>query len=64
MAEDPRPFLHFKTFEKFQAKLADGTINPNKHFVTIKDKGLIWIKGKMYVDNDRLKDLNSYYNNW
>lgn len=64
MAEDPRPFLHFKTFAKFQQKLADGTINPNKHFVVIKDEGLVWIRGKMLIDNGRLKDLNSYYNDW
>lgn len=64
MAEDPRIFLHFKTFEKFQEKLNDGTINPNKHFVVIKDEGIIWVKGKVYSDNNRLKDLESYYNDW
>ena len=64
MAEDPRIFLHFKTFEKFQEKLNDGTINPNKHFVVIKDEGIIWVKGKVYCYQNRLKDLESYYNDW
>lgn len=64
MAEDPRPFLHFKTLAKFKEKLADGTVNPDKHFVVIKKEGLVWIKGKMLVDNGRLEDLESYYDNW
>ena len=45
MAEDPRPFLHFKTLAKFKEKLEDGTINENKHFVVIKDEQLLWVRG-------------------
>lgn len=64
MAEDPRLLLHFKTLAKFKAKLADGTINPERHFCVIKDEKLIWIRGQYYTDNTKLENIDSIYNDW
>lgn len=69
MAEDPRIFLHFKTLAKFNEKLADGTINPDKHLVFIKGtdtkpEGIIWCRGVFYADNFKLSNFISYYNDW
>lgn len=64
MAEDPRLLLHFKTLAKFKEKLADGTVNPDRHFVVIKDEKLIWIRGIYYADNSKLENLVQIYNDW
>lgn len=64
MAEDPRFLLHFKTLAKFKEKLADGTINENRHLVFIKDEKLVWCRGIYYADASKLDNFNSYYNDW
>lgn len=64
MAEDPRLLLHFKTLAKFKEKLADGTVNPDRHFVIIKDEKLIWIRGIYYADNSKLENVIQIYNDW
>lgn len=64
MAEDPRFLLHFKTLAKFKEKLADGTINPDRHLVFIKDAKMVWCRGIYYADNTKLENFISYYNDW
>lgn len=64
MAEDPRIFLQFKTLAKFKEKLADGTINSNRHLVFIKDEKMIWARGTYYSDNVKSDDISSIYNEW
>lgn len=64
MAEDPRFLLHFKTLAKFKEKLADGTVNPDRHLVFIKDQKLVWCRGIYYSDASKLDNFNSYYNDW
>lgn len=64
MAEDPRFLLHFKTLAKFKEKLADGTVNPDRHLVFIKDQKLVWCRGIYYSDASKSDNFNSYYNDW
>lgn len=64
MAEDPRFLLHFKTLAKFKEKLADGTVNPDRHLVFIKDEKLVWCRGIYYSDASKLDNFSNYYNDW
>ena len=57
MAEDPRIFLHFKTLAKFNEKLADGTINPDRHVVFIKQEKMLWCRGEFYSDYKKLDGI-------
>lgn len=63
-AEDPRFLLHFKTLAKFNEKLADGTVNANKHLVFIKDAKQVWFKGTYYADNVKMDGITDFYNGW
>lgn len=63
-AEDPRFLLHFKTLAKFNEKLADGTVNADKHLVFIKDAKQVWFKGTYYADNIKMDGITDFYNGW
>lgn len=63
-AEDPRFLLHFKTLAKFNEKLADGTVNADKHLVFIKDAKQVWFKGTYYADNVKMDGITDFYNGW
>ena len=62
MAEDPRFVTHFNTWQKFQEKLKDGTINPNRHIVFIKDEvngPKLWCRGVIYSDMAQINQILS-----
>lgn len=62
MAEDPRLILHFKTFNKFKERLADGTINRNRHFCIIQDTNQFWVRDH-FIDG-KVSDISKVYNDW
>lgn len=62
MAEDPRLILPFDSYEEFQKKIADGTVNPNKHIVFIKDESKgskLWCRGTLYSNMEKLNELET-----
>lgn len=58
---DQKFLLVFKTRANFDAKLADGTVSPNKHLVIIQDQNRVWFRGKYYALGDHLDDV---YDDW